>query len=525
MLITIAKSIDYPLSLERDYSKAVIRRVMLVMEAVRSYQKEMTDLLDGGTAAQVDVLMDLMKIRIQGISSLESAVRGFADKAERFVSRQVDEPLSMLVIAQSRQDDEGSAALKEVWVSQNLDYIKALDDETLKRVKAALQNAIMETQGHARLTADLLKQIEAITGFARGRAALIACDQMGKLNGCLMEYRQRSAGIDRYMWRSSHDSRVRPLHVQHDGQIYSWDKPPSDGHPGMPIRCRCVAKPVLDVEAAFGLPKGWQVVKQEAKPLASKIKLGDDFERELTQEQQEEVANLIEAAPKLYQDIWAKYGRETKIGDAHYKDTSHFSASGNVIRIDIGKSINPPSYKTKWNTLFHETGHSIAYNMVEERYRWLGDASETYVFGLSTTLDDVLAAEGRDYLKALKRKLEAKTGTKWRIADVRREVQKEINGHFKWKLVGDDAVFVTSKEEQCEWADVSDIWGGITAGAIRGHIGHEKSYWNRHNPSVEAFAEMFAAVFTSPKSMERIKYYFPKSFAFFERILEEALKK
>jgi SPP1 gp7 family putative phage head morphogenesis protein len=44
------------------------------------------------------------------------------------------------------------------------------------------------------------------------------------------------------------DDRVRPLHADRQGLIFRWDKPPSDGHPGMAIRCRCVADPVIDLD-------------------------------------------------------------------------------------------------------------------------------------------------------------------------------------------------------------------------------------------------------------------------------------
>ena len=30
-----------------------------------------------------------------------------------------------------------------------------------------------------------------------------------------------------------------------DGTTQRWDDPPSEGHPGEPINCRCVAEPVL----------------------------------------------------------------------------------------------------------------------------------------------------------------------------------------------------------------------------------------------------------------------------------------
>ena len=101
-----------------------------------------------------------------------------------------------------------------------------------------------EDEIEERLIAFLQKQAE-VEG---NRAVLIGSDQVGKLNGRLMEYWQRSAGITEYRWQTMMDDRVRPLHADRQGLIFRWDKPPSDGHPGMAIRCRCVADPVIDLD-------------------------------------------------------------------------------------------------------------------------------------------------------------------------------------------------------------------------------------------------------------------------------------
>ena len=124
--------------------------------------------------------------------------------------------------------------LEEIWVRENLDLIGSLEAETLRKLRDEL----------TRLIAFLNKQLEVETN----RAVLIGSDQVGKLNGRLMEYWQRSAGITEYRWQTMMDDRVRPLHADRQGLIFRWDKPPSDGHPGMAIRCRCVADPVIDLD-------------------------------------------------------------------------------------------------------------------------------------------------------------------------------------------------------------------------------------------------------------------------------------
>ena len=81
---------------------------------------------------------------------------------------------------------------------------------------------------------------------AQNRANLIARDQINKLNGQVNAIRQQNVGITHYIWRTADDDRVRPTHNARDDKKFAWDKPPSDGHPGEPINCRCYAEPVFD---------------------------------------------------------------------------------------------------------------------------------------------------------------------------------------------------------------------------------------------------------------------------------------
>ena len=93
---------------------------------------------------------------------------------------------------------------------------------------------------------EIAGELEDSYGVSARRAALIARDQIGKLNGEIARERQTELGIRRYKWRSSSDERVRPEHADRDGQIFEWSDPPPDGHPGQPVQCRCWAEPLID---------------------------------------------------------------------------------------------------------------------------------------------------------------------------------------------------------------------------------------------------------------------------------------
>jgi len=52
-------------------------------------------------------------------------------------------------------------------------------------------------------------------------------------------------GVEKFIWRTANDERVRPEHSARDGNTYTWANAP-EGGPGAPINCRCFAEPVFD---------------------------------------------------------------------------------------------------------------------------------------------------------------------------------------------------------------------------------------------------------------------------------------
>ena len=200
--------------------------------------------------------VELTKEEMVAIGSgilLSSMLSASEEKRKAIESILKDRPAGADIIASSEAQMALTAQAKlkqmeEIWVRENLDLIGSLEAETLRKLRDELTRLIAdgvpEEEIEERLIAFLQKQAE-VEG---NRAVLIGSDQVGKLNGRLMEYWQRSAGITHYRWQTMMDDRVRPAHADRQGLIFRWDKPPSDGHPGMAIRCRCVADPVIDLD-------------------------------------------------------------------------------------------------------------------------------------------------------------------------------------------------------------------------------------------------------------------------------------
>ena len=62
--------------------------------------------------------------------------------------------------------------------------------------------------------------------------------------GLINQLRQQDLGIERYIWRSQDDAKVRDSHAEYDDQVFRWDEPPAGGHPGQAHNCRCHAEPI-----------------------------------------------------------------------------------------------------------------------------------------------------------------------------------------------------------------------------------------------------------------------------------------
>lgn len=125
---------------------------------------------------------------------------------------------------------------------QNAQLIKSVPADYLYDIEQATLRYLRE----GRRAEELAGELEDRYGVAANRAALIAVDQIGKLNGELTEARHTNLGITRYYWRTAGDERVRPDHARRDGEIFEYAHPPEDGNPGFPIRCRCYADPLIE---------------------------------------------------------------------------------------------------------------------------------------------------------------------------------------------------------------------------------------------------------------------------------------
>jgi SPP1 gp7 family putative phage head morphogenesis protein len=159
--------------------------------------------------------------------SIKSLFPGYADLRAGF-SNQLDSVIAdntrMLLNALTPPDNVP-------WVTEaDLRDVSDAKEEALRQWDARLTAIFDEYQTHPQRLRPLRTAMEErlLRAFA----------------GLINQLRQLDLGIEKYIWRSRDDSKVRDSHAGFDDQVFRWDQPPAGGHPGQAHNCRCVAEPV-----------------------------------------------------------------------------------------------------------------------------------------------------------------------------------------------------------------------------------------------------------------------------------------
>lgn len=169
------------------------------------------------------------------------------------VGRTVAESMRRQIRKASRRDiPRGGEAIEAViarWTRETMSALRSILVEPTRRTDARKRGAafsLLELAARAVASVDPAEAAGQVAQATRGavrRASATARASVLRLSGQANRTIQRSAGITRYIWRTKQDDRVRDLHASREGQLFSWDDPPSDGHPGDAYNCRCVAIP------------------------------------------------------------------------------------------------------------------------------------------------------------------------------------------------------------------------------------------------------------------------------------------
>ena len=192
-------------------------------------------------------------------AAADAAVEAWAGNVSTQTKRRIENTLKRALGADTATILEGTATREalDLAMAENVALIRTIPQEHFTRVSRSILAAY---RGETFAEGSLTNRLAKIGNITKRRAQFIARDQTSDLVSDLNQIRQQEVGIEGYLWRNSQDIRVvgRPggtyptgnrRHMDHwtrEGKFYRWDDPPSDGHPGKPINCRCFAEPVIE---------------------------------------------------------------------------------------------------------------------------------------------------------------------------------------------------------------------------------------------------------------------------------------
>ena len=255
--------LKYPTSIEREYH-AQLRKMVKALKTTAETRFDADD--DESESEKAIALLLLMYNSSNATENAISQVSNMASMMKSYTGEQLQElmedrfgdDLGWQMKVRMFDADPKLKQLLQEWTSENIKLIKSIPTQYFDKLQGIISDSVIN--GTAK--EEVAKSINKLYKRTQARAELISTDQIGKLNGQLMKYRQQNLGLKYYKWNTVKDSRVRKAHAEREGKLFAWEvkdagkviqgqyvrRTPQDGPPGIPIRCRCLAQPVITKE-------------------------------------------------------------------------------------------------------------------------------------------------------------------------------------------------------------------------------------------------------------------------------------
>lgn len=230
--------------------------------------KDIELMMNNNADAQIiaSELREKQRAQTQRYLAISAAVASaFVLRIDRRNKRKVESSIAKPLRIKKEQvnilDDEQIEKARQAAIIENTRLIRSIPEKYFSDVANAITNNFLGLNQVGDVT--LSQRLQDIGGISKNRARFIARDQTAKVTSSLTRARHQAAGINTYKWRNSQDRRVvgnpsglypKPTrghgdHWVREGKVFSYDRPPSDGNPGMAFNCRCTAEPVLDLDS------------------------------------------------------------------------------------------------------------------------------------------------------------------------------------------------------------------------------------------------------------------------------------
>jgi SPP1 gp7 family putative phage head morphogenesis protein len=220
--------------------------------------------------------MDLLSVRFSELTSAmpkkitsmiaDLSIDGLGLEGVNRVSREFKRTVGKAYAVMPDIKDEGrDVLLKTYFDSEQLpikkrllrefeDGTKTYTENFAQEVVEKLRREISEKIANGRPRHEVRNLIENRLNISADRCKFIARQETSLLTSKFKEIQYKQAGIDKYIWRTVGDNRVRDKHDDLNGKTFSFDSPPDASYfnthepcnPGFDYNCRCVALPIVE---------------------------------------------------------------------------------------------------------------------------------------------------------------------------------------------------------------------------------------------------------------------------------------
>lgn len=250
----------YPWTAERKYSRILVKHMdnigKLILDIYLPHLESLTrerDLLNPGIIQKVDDyadeaerLAESLKLNISRDPNRivkKSVAMGIANEVDVWNSKEWQKQLRAAFGVNVFNREPFVNSTLNAFTIKNVSLMTDLEVTAINQVAGVVQTGLLEGSS----APNIAKQIHERIDVSKSRAKLIARNEVGRLNGKLTGMRQTNLGVTSYIWRTSHDERVRKTHNKLNGKKLRWDRPPANtGPPGQDYQCRCYAEANFD---------------------------------------------------------------------------------------------------------------------------------------------------------------------------------------------------------------------------------------------------------------------------------------
>lgn len=173
------------------------------------------------------------------------ATRMLADVSRRDREVWRSRSLEIGTLLRREIDDAPTGEVMRGLMAEQVGLITSLPTEAAERV----HRLVIEGMSNSTRAASVAEEILRTGLVTKSRATLIARTEVGRAHTTLTQARAEHIGSEGYIWRTAHDSDVRPSHRRMEGKFVEWGTPPTldglTGHAGALPNCRCYCEPVI----------------------------------------------------------------------------------------------------------------------------------------------------------------------------------------------------------------------------------------------------------------------------------------